>query len=188
MCVEETVLSAYVDQELSEKEAHTVEEHLQSCDRCRATIERLQRVKKQLREGDKSSLLAGDGSSLSSSAEQVRERIRRKATLGRRPYRSAGVYLPLPAALAAAALLLLLTGALIGVSLQKETGEPRVAEETTEREMSAAAVHDAEIEELIRFLSSQGASLEVRIELPPSSQFSVRGEPRLIRADEFEGY
>jgi hypothetical protein len=45
-----------------------------------------------------------------------------------------------------------------------------------------------EMEELIKFLSERGASVELKIELPQPSNFTVYGEPQLIRANNFADF
>jgi anti-sigma factor RsiW len=186
MCVEESKLSAYIDGELPEGERKAIEAHLQSCERCTAATARLRRVRERLRAASRSEEL-----DLNAARERVLERIDRRRLAS--PAGRKGVFLPLPLAVAAAAAFLLMAGALIGLSFGDRSTAPAVSVETgrtagTERGAAAPGMGEAEIEELIRFLSSQGASVEVRIQLPSSSRFPVRGEPRLIRAGEYEGY
>jgi anti-sigma factor RsiW len=188
MCVRDENLSAYIDDELNAEETRAVQEHLHTCGQCRARADALRRTKMKMQDAD-----TGSGLPIAAAQERVRTAVERRISGKRRSLRR-GVYLPLPAAVAAAALFFMLVGALIGVSVGSSRGQPSVAGQAESGESDAAIAAEAaaadreSLEELIRFLSSQGASLEVHIQLPSSSRFTVQGEPRLIRAAEFEGY
>ncbi len=183
MCVKEHDLSAYIDGELSEQDHQTVEAHLRECGRCREKVRQMQNLRHCF-----NNEIEIDPSASMRVRTSLQHRLAREYKGNVRGAGASGILVPRPVVYAVAAAFLLLIGALIGLQLSEQGGQfPPAAEAAPEEEGSMSA-QQAEMEELIRFFSSQGATVEVRIELPHSSQFSVRGEPMLMRAGELEGY
>ena len=183
MCVKEYDLSAYIDGELSEQACQMVEAHLRECGRCSEKVRRMRNLRR---------CFNGDIEIDPSAPMRVRAGLRSRLARERKGIVSSamgsGIYVPRPAVYTVAAVFLLLIGTVIGLQLNEQEGQLPFAAEAAPEEVRSASTQQAEMEELIRFFSSQGASVEVRIELPSSSQFSVRGEPKLMRSGEFEGY
>lgn len=191
MCVDEKDLSAYVDGELPVSEAKKVEAHIADCHTCSTKVDKLRRLK-----GLFSTASQNNPEPTETRMERSRERI--SLSIERKPeprFRGRRVYISFPAAAAAALFFILLGGALVifsgmgaGSGTVPAESIPVVEKETDMyRETLAGSGEPTreEMEELIRFLSDQGASVEVKIELPNPSTFTVHGEPRLLRAAEF---
>ena len=185
MCVDDKDLSAYLDGELDKKKKAGVEAHLEECTVCRSRLDSLGR-------------LANIGSPSEDEINRRKERTfsRISVAVERKPEPPVWrrkINLSLPLAAAAAVVLILLGG--LGVTLTGITGSPDHVDTreipVVEKEFDSSPFTLArkngeptqeELEELFRFLSEKGASVEVKIELPQSSNFTVYGEPRLIKA------
>ncbi len=190
MCVDEKELSAYIDGELSRGKEDEVRLHIAECESCRERAETLRGL---------SGLIATSDGDLRTEQRREESWDRISVSLRRRtepPLRSRRLHVPIPIA-AAAAFLLVLAGGLSAV-LSEKILDPRpqnlesipVVEREAGEEMTAFREEQRdpsreEMEELIRFLSESGASVEVKIQLPQSSNFTVYGEPQLMRAADF---
>jgi len=67
------------------------------------------------------------------------------------------------------------------LSLRDDSGIPEVP-----TNYPASKNSMPELEQLLQFLSEQGAAVEVKIQLPSSSKIQVSGEPQLLRATDFK--
>lgn len=199
MCFNEDVLSAFVDGELDSATVGEVEAHLQVCEKCRSVVGHY-RILGELFQG--AEML--DENKISESNRNVRQRLqlqfRREEKSVGLPFWQRRLIVPVP--LAAAALFLMglaffailmnsgytqPDGAGILISQQAEEGAS-IGEASFSMDTSGGITAPAEapqLEELVRFLSAQGAAIEVKIELPGSSHFEVIGEPQLIRASDY---
>ncbi len=191
MCVDDKELSAYIDGELSEERAAYIATHLSDCSSCTVRLERLSRMARLIRSAQ------GEGTEFSRRMDRSRKRISVAVERKREPlFWGRRVFVPLPLATAAAMFFLLLGAVTIlftgsgNFGPHKYDGAVPVVEKTDAREEvsfgnGAGEPSREELEELFRFLSEQGASVEVKIELPKPSSFTVYGEPQLIRAADF---
>lgn len=199
MCFSEEILSAYIDGELDPVRAAEVERHLKSCRECSSRAG-YYRTMRELLLGN-----AGlDEKKLATSSQEVRQRLqvqlrREEKSIGL-PFWQRRLVVPMPLAAAVLFLFGLVLAALVvqsadrlpdgaGVLVTQQTGEVSGdAGVSFSMETTGGASTQAEtpqLEELIRFLSSKGAAVEVKIELPGSSRFEVIGEPQLIRASDY---
>jgi hypothetical protein len=189
MCVDDKELSAYIDGELTEERAADVTAHLSVCNSCTVRVERLFRTARLIRSVQR------DGTELSRRMERSRQRISVAVERKREPlFWGRRVLVPVP--LAAAMFFLLFAAVTILFTGNGDFGPrtydgaiPVVEKADAREEVSfgsrAGEPSREELEELFRFLSEQGASVEVKIELPKPSSFTVYGEPQLIRAADF---
>ncbi|MFP4179036.1 MAG: anti-sigma factor family protein [Spirochaetaceae bacterium] len=198
MCEYEKELSAYMDGELSSEERAGIEEHVKVCGECSERLESLKRLS-----GISTSAYPSD-SELHTEERMERSMHRIVLALERNPKKKiweGRLSLTFPGA-AAAALLLFLLGGLVTLGTGFVFSDPDSSgpdstvsqsasshggvEEIGQTVSTSSGGHSREeMEELFRFLSDRGASVEIKIELPTPSNFNVYGEPQLIRATDF---
>lgn len=192
MCPREEELSAYLDKETTLIATADIAAHLQECDSCRRKLELMQGLSFAMRRD-----LLSPGL-ISSSRADIRRRLDHLDIPGRKERSLWSMQLTLPLPLAAAALLAIL--ALAAFPFIRNSVSPRqdafsaLAQQEYVQEMNTLVAdkeglpqNGASLQELLRILESEGASVEVRIELPKMSNFSVQGEPQLLRAADFAG-
>ncbi|MDZ7795187.1 MAG: zf-HC2 domain-containing protein [Spirochaetia bacterium] len=195
MCYDEQVISTYVDGELEEPLHREVQKHLESCAYCRSTQAEYRSVKELFLAVSNSPLhdtIAGPQAK-ARVWQQVQRKTRRE-TAQNFWHRQIQVPLPLAAGVMAAVAVLVFT--LIfspfssGIFSSDQSGAPlalrddnNIPEVSTNYPASKNSM--PELEQLLRFLSDQGAAVEVKIQLPSSSKIQVTGEPQLLRAADF---
>ena len=100
--------------------------------------------------------------------------------------------MPVLAGVAAAVLVLVLTllfnpfaaeQQMVPVAMQSDESIESIPEVPSD--FASPANTMPELEQLVRFLSDQGAAIEVKIQLPSSSKIQVTGEPQLLRAADY---
>lgn len=189
MCYEEDILSAYVDGELSSEREVQVKEHLASCGRCRRIVDTYRMLGEFLSQSEETL-----EPSFARSQERVWERIQARVGAEDRrapePFWKKRIQIPVPLVAAAGFLFL---GLILFIALQvnnpRDDGietlisQQQLAKESLIAEESQESA--IELEKLVKFLSEQGAAVEVKIELPATSRFQVVGEPQLIRAADY---
>src|SRR6056297_1228273 len=196
MCYDEIVISAYVDGELDEPLYSEVQKHIESCAYCRSTQIEYRSAKELFLAVSNSPIhetLAGPQAK-ARVWQQIQRRTRRE-TARNFWHRQIQVPLPLAAGVMAAVAVLVFTlifspfssGTLppgqsgAPLSLRDDNGIPEVP-----TNYPASKNSMPELEQLLQFLSEQGAAVEVKIQLPSSSKIQVSGEPQLLRATDFK--
>jgi len=204
MCYKENTLSAFVDGELNPVVSGEIEAHLQVCKNCRSLVNSYRAL---------GEVFGGDDDKFSAevftkSRRNVWQRLQLQV---RREEKSVGLpfwqrRLLIPAPLAAGVLLffsfaffavLMYPGKSLHdgpeVLISQQAGENSLNGESPFRMETSGGIESGtvpqattqQLEELVRFLSVQGAAIELKIELPGSSHFEVIGEPQLIRASDY---
>ncbi|MCF7948259.1 MAG: zf-HC2 domain-containing protein [Spirochaetia bacterium] len=195
MCYDEQVISAYVDGELEASVHREIEEHIDNCDYCRSIQAEYHSVKELFLAVSNSPIhdtLAG--SHAKARVWQQIQRKTRRETAQSFWHRQIQVPLPLAAGVIAAVAVLAFT--LIfspfssGIFSSDQSGAPLALQEddsipSVPTNYPATENSRPELEQLLRFLSDQGAAVEVKIQLPSASKIQVSGEPQLLRAADF---
>ena len=195
MCYDEQVISAYVDGELEEPLYSEVQKHMESCVYCRSTQAEYRSVKELFLAVSNNPIhdtIAGPQAK-ARVWQQIQRKTRRE-TAQNFWHRQIQVPLPLAAGVMAAVAVLVFT--LIfspfssGIFSSGQSGAPLALQEddgipTVPTNYPASENSLPELEQLLRFLSDQGAAVEVKIQLPSSSKIQVSGEPQLLRAADF---
>jgi anti-sigma-K factor RskA len=191
MCYDDKILSAYVDGELKEPLHTNVKNHIEGCERCRTLVAEYNALQE---------LFTSTRSQVSETALESRERKARvweevqRHTRRERVqnfwHRRVQIPMPLAAGVLVAMIALVLTLVFNPLSTGQRTvplalRDERIPEVPTEYVSPANTM--PEIEQLVRFLSDQGAAIEVKIQLPSTSKIQVSGEPQLLRAAEYRG-
>ncbi len=193
MCYDDQIISAYVDGELQEKLYTDVRNHIDKCERCRTAA------------AEYTALQELFTATSNSPAEDVVENSERKARVWREIqrhtrrervqdfwHRRLQVPMPVLAGVAAAVLVLVLTllfnpfaaeQQMVPVAMQSDETIESIPEVPSD--FASPANTMPELEQLVRFLSDQGAAIEVKIQLPSSSKIQVTGEPQLLRAADY---
>jgi anti-sigma factor RsiW len=179
MCPDREILSAWLDGEIDAPWDRALEEHVGSCPDCRARLERL--------EGVRRSLLEAPMPDWRPAMERVRSSLvaRGLAREPAVPVWRRRVTLPVPLAIAAAALVMVLAGALAILVVRSSFGMVRITRQGsggTEIRI-AASVND--LESLLRSVDEDAGSPEGVIVLPKNLQLLLVGEPRMGKETEF---
>lgn len=162
MCPDQDVLSAYLDGELPDRWRTTVDHHVQGCAACAARLAGLRTL---------SGLLAADDVP---GLDPAMSRVR--AVLGAvpRPFRAGRwrlITVPMPLAVAAAALVMILGGALV-FSLARPPWTQFSASRVMEPDQDGIA-------KLLEHLNADAGERTVVFEIPADYHFATFGEPEL---------
>ena len=190
MCPDRQIISLYHDEELPSPWKEKLESHLESCTECRAALAGYRELGVSLKCLSDETIQAARErvwTKLSSGEAAMPENLPVRRVWKAKRIWSRTVTLPLPAAAAAAAAILI---AVLFISLTGIRGETR-----SQRQDSIAAtnmglddygmvpVHD--MNDVLRYLSSQDNGDFMVIRLPESTRFSRSGEPALINAADY---
>lgn len=173
MCPDGELLSVYLDGELDPIWSAQIAGHLEICPACHQRWEELKAVQVRLQ---REAPVPGE-EILSRSYEAV---LRRYDVTARPPLWKRRVAIPLPLAAAAAAVM---AAVLTLFAFQRTTGEAAPLAEIEPAGQYDSAILTAEEAALI--MAGENA-VEIYIRLPESRQFSVSGEPQLLRAAEYQ--
>lgn len=189
MCVEDIQLSSYIDGELGGAGLERVRKHLEECPACRERAACLRRLSAGLSGRTLSPIEVAE------SFDRVAARLDHVISPGsERGFWNRRFSVPAPLAAAAVLALLLLAAfagsRFIGPGAGAPGQLPLAAGDYSEEFMLLASEPEttsdaAAIQQLFDLLESSGASIEVRIDLPSESSFTVYGEPQLLRAADF---
>ncbi|MFO7729792.1 MAG: zf-HC2 domain-containing protein [Spirochaetia bacterium] len=197
MCYDEQVISAYVDGELEEPLHTEVQKHIDSCVYCRSRQAEYCSVKElflAVRNSPIHDTIAGPQAK-ARVWQQIQRKTRRESI---QSFWHRKIQIPLPLAAGAIAAVVVLVLTLVfspfasGIFSSDQSGAPLVLQEDSRipevpTNYLASENNMPELEQLLRFLSDQGAAVEVKIQLPSSSKIQVSGEPQLLRAADFRG-
>jgi hypothetical protein len=197
MCPDDQILSVYHDQELPSPWKEKMDAHLRSCPDCRARFEQLRGLSAALRE--EPSFKAGF------SPEAAGERVwaalaglvQTQTTASKDPGKEfprrslrrvwgRSVSIPLPAAVAAAALLAL-SFTLALVNFSAGTGEPPDMAITAGMDLDAhSIVPVSNMNDVLQYLERDNSGGDIMIiRLPDTQHFMSTGEPAIIKAADY---
>jgi anti-sigma factor RsiW len=172
MCPERHLLSAFVDGEVPSPWDGRIEAHLESCERCRATVERYRAMR---------AALSGDSPA---GADRMRDEIwarlaaghsRRRADLWHRR-----VAVPLPLAMAAGVVVTVLATLLVAKA--GDQGPARYESVATNQALiSSQPVSFGSPGFVVSPFDQDGNQLTITIELPKQIEFSSEGQPVFVR-------
>jgi anti-sigma factor RsiW len=179
MCPDRDILSAYFDGEIPAPWREAIAGHVASCASCAAQFARLERARLELQ--------SEGGPDWRGPMERVRRAVLACAAARppRLPLWRRTLAVPVPLAAAAAALVVAVSAALIGVSLRAPVGHVRITRApagTTEIQISAPA---GDLEALLRSVGGEEGAQEEVITLPKNVILIPVGEPRMGKAAEF---
>ncbi len=193
MCYDDQIISAYVDGELQDKLHTDVKNHIRKCERCRkiaAEYTALQELFTATSDSPAEDVVAGTERKARVWRE-IQRHTRRERVQGFW-HRRLQVPLPVAAGVAVAVFALVLTllfnpfsteQQMVPLAMQSDETIESIPEVPSDFVSSANTM--PELEQLVRFLSDQGAAIEVKIQLPSSSKIQVTGEPQLLRAADY---
>jgi len=188
MCYDEQIISAYVDGELEGPLSTEVKKHIESCRRCRSLAAEFSAISEVF-----TAVRSADSIDSDQRKARVWQGIRRQTnreTVQNFWHRRVQIPLPLAAGVVIAVAALVFT-LIVNPFSSNHRGTPTALEQDKAMDTTIPAVPSdftspgntiPELEQLVRFLSDQGAAIEVKIELPSSSKIQVSGEPQLLRA------
>jgi anti-sigma factor RsiW len=179
MCPDREILSAWLDGEIDSPWDRALEEHVGSCPDCRARLERL--------EGVRRSLLEAPMPDWRPAMERVRSSLvsRGLASEKAAPVWRRRVSMPIPLAVAAAVLMILLAGALTVSVIRSSFGMVRITRQGSGSTEIRIAAPVSDLESLLRSIDKDAGSLEDVILLPKNVLLSSRGEPLMGKEAEF---
>ena len=190
MCYDDQIISAYVDGELEEPLHTKAKNHIEGCERCRKVVAEYRALQE---------LFTATRSQTTETTLETRERKTRvwgeiqrhtrRESVQDFWHRRVQVPMPLAAGVLVAMIALVLTLVFNPLSTGQQSVPLALQGDDTIPEVPSEYVSPAntmpEIEQLVRFLSDQGAAIEVKIQLPSTSKIQVSGEPQLLRAAEY---
>ncbi len=189
MCVDDQQLSAFIDGELDGKSLEQVKSHLSECRECRKRVEGMRLLSAALSSGELSS------EEIALSSRRVAARLDHVIDpASGRGFWNRRFSVPAPLALAATLIMVLLSGMFAFTAYNSVPGGTEAfpmaeGEYSEEFKLLASEMNPPDngptIQQLFDLLESSGASIEVRIDLPSESVFTVHGEPQLLRAADF---
>jgi anti-sigma factor RsiW len=175
MCPDRQILSVYLDGELPSPWKEEMETHLTRCPECRAKLEQYRRL---------SAFIAGGRRDLSEEKERVWLKLGKAAS--RRRFWRQSVAVPLPAVIAAAALLV----AAFTLTVTSYTAKKAAPDTDT----VAAAGISLDVQEIVpvsdmnsflRYLGNEDSTDFMIIRLPETKSFSNPGQPTIIKASDY---
>ena len=168
MCPEKGILSAYIDGEVRAPWKGRIEEHLAGCDSCRRALEELGAVR--------SRLLAEEEPELVDAMARVRNAVSLRSPREARRWRP--VTVPLPLAVAAGALFLVLgTAFIVSVYLNSEPSLVRfTASPTGLRQFEIEGKPD-DVHKLLQLLNRDAEERTVIFEIPKDYPLAPLGDP-----------
>jgi hypothetical protein len=183
MCPDRQILSVYLDGELPSPWKEEMDAHLRRCPECRAKLEQYRRL---------SAFIADDRRDLSAERERVWLKLgtavggRSHGNSGRGRFWRQSVAVPLPALIAAAALLVAtFTLAVTSYTAKKTTPDTGAI---------AAAGINLDVQEIVpvsdmnsflRYLGNEDSTDFMIIRLPETRSFSNPGQPMIIKASDY---
>jgi anti-sigma factor RsiW len=179
MCPDREVLSAWLDGEVESPWDRALEEHVRSCPDCRARLERLEAVRR--------SLLESPVPDWRPAMERVRSSLVSRGLAQEKtvPVWRRRVSLPVPLAVAAGLLVMLLAGALAVSVVRSSFGMVRITRHGSSGTEIRIAAPVSDLESLLRSVDKDTASPEDVITLPKDVQLLPVGEPRMGKEAEF---
>jgi anti-sigma factor RsiW len=187
MCPDRDLVSAYVDGEVPSPWRERLEEHIASCSDCAALASRYASLGESLRaeaEPGEAAALARGRERLDALLEGIPAASPRAVSRfsGARAAWERSISLPLPFAVAAALVVLLLGGATTMLALKPERGPSLQA--VASGEIDPRQVQPASMDELLRFLNSSDKQVQLTINLPSGATFGSAGKPVIMRSDQ----
>lgn len=177
MCPDEELLSAYLDGEVPSPWKERIEQSLEQNSDCREELRRLSAVRTFLHQEPTPDFVL--------SQKTVWDRLSaHDFSRRRRPVWQRRVSLPMPIAAAAAALLLVLSGALLWHNGRATVPAAQLPVAAGEIDLTVR-IGDVKIDELLRMINESDNIGEVKVQLPESARFHFLGEPQLVRAADF---
>ncbi|MDR2054229.1 MAG: zf-HC2 domain-containing protein [Treponema sp.] len=185
MCPDRQILSVYLDGELPSPWKEEMEIHLARCPECRAKLEQYRRL---------SAFIADDRRDLSGEMERVWLKLG-KAVSGRRFGNSGGrrfwrqsVAVPLPAVIAAAALLVAtFTLAVTGYTAKRAAPDAGAVAAAGISLDVQGIVPVSDVNSFLRYLGNEDSTDFMIIRLPETRSFSNPGQPTIIKASDYPG-
>jgi anti-sigma factor RsiW len=175
MCLDNELISAYMDGEVPQPWNDKIRNHLADCPECRDKAERYRQVDALISRSNQIS-----EHQVAASKSCVKERIQEQLSYTNRERKSVWnktVSVPIPLAAAAVILMLMLAGflTLIGVS---GTQTPHLGDNLN------ITLNPEDVEALLKALQTHEG--EIVIELPEEPEFRYLSEPELIKAADQE--
>ena len=186
MCPDRQILSIYFDGELPSPWKEDMEVHLTRCPECRAKLEQYRKL---------SAFIAGDRPDLSAERERVWLNLGKAVSgrcfgnSGRRRFWRQSVTVPLPAVIAAAALLIAtFTLAVANYAVKRpvpDTGTVAAAGISLDVQ---EIVPVSDMDSFLQYLGNEDSTDFMIIRLPETRSFSNPGQPTIIKAADYPGY
>ena len=175
-CPDRQLLSIYFDGELPSPWKETMERHLNGCPSCAQQINEFNRLRRSLSDSPSEAAIGA-------AQDRVWQQLGLGTRKGARVMRFGGLWqrrisIPLPAA-AAAAVLLVALAVFFAIRTPVPAAMPLMAFETP------GIIPVSDMEDVLQYLGSRDNSDVVIIRLPESRDFVSYGEPAIIKAADY---
>lgn len=184
MCPDKQLLSAYMDKEIEEPVRRRVTEHLGQCDTCAGVLKSYEQLHSRLLDDTMAfppffeTRLFEILKEKSVRNPSVRNPSVRYPSVGYVPVWRRKIFVPVPVLAFAMILVMVLAMGITVVSLKNTKGNSIAV---NRQEVIPVKLTISDLEELTRLLQSDTYVLEVDMQLPKDHNFSIIGEPVLIR-------
>lgn len=177
MCPDKKVLSAYIDNELNGSARNSVESHLAGCSSCAGVVASYKAVHEALN-ADTVPIPSFFDTRLFEKLKDAGSR--RSPGVWRRK-----IFVPLPVAAFAMFLIMVLALGITLVAVRRPEGNVIAV---NQQEAIPVKLTITDLAELSKILESDNYVLEVDMQLPKDHNFSIVGEPVLIRGNTSRAY
>jgi len=171
MCPDDQILSQYFDGEVDLSTKEMIESHVDDCWRCRKRIEAFTNIRFKMLEEDEIDI--------DSEKEQVYRKIENDYRFRQRKgFWDKKWLIPAPVVVVSSIVICILFSALfvtLGMN-QKNTIALK------QQRALHIQMNEIQLDDLNQFFDSQDFMIEAKMELPAQGDFSIMGEPQLLRA------
>lgn len=173
MCPEDQTLSQYFDGEIDQTQKEYIEHHVDACERCTAKIEEYTHTSLDMAEFDEPDIEQSKHHVYT--ALRHDPRFQEKAVFWRRR-----ILVPAPIIVLTAAVICILFTTLF-ITTGVRTGNPIVLRRQHPLQLR---MDEIQLDELTQFFDSQDFMIEAKMDIPETRNFSIVGEPQLLKVGE----
>ncbi len=181
MCPDGQILSVFFDGEVPSPWREGIEQHIAQCESCRTKLASYKRLSSYLHAEDISV------ASLESKQDAIWNRIQQhKRSVKYLDFWHRKFAIPAPLVAAAAVIIMVFLGLNVFVSLSRQNQTMvKTLPATSPIAKIEASNERGKLEAILKLLNEQDLNQELVIDLPQEPQFSIVGEPQLLRAVEY---
>ncbi len=173
MCPEDQTLSQYFDGEFDRSQKEYIEHHIDGCEKCAVKIEEYTRTRLDMLDFDEPDIEQSKYHVYA--ALQNDPRFQEKTVFWRRR-----ILVPAPIIVLTAAVICILFTTLF-VTIGIRTGNTIALRRQSPLQLR---MDEIQLDELTRYFDSQDFMIEVKMDIPGKRDFSIVGEPQLLKVGE----
>lgn len=181
MCPDGQILSVFFDGEVPSPWKESIEQHVAQCESCRTKLASYKQLSSSLHAEDSAFASIENKQDAMWHRIQQQHRAAKYLDFWHRKFA-----IPAPLVAAAAVIIMVFLGANVFVSLNKQNqAMVKTLPATSPIAKIEASNERGKLEAILQLLNEQDLNQELVIDLPQEPQFSIVGEPQLLRAVEY---